>query len=191
MTCNTSTLTAGEFKTKRGVKFTVSGTGTEAPEETPAVAPVRAKITVPYGIPCVRELFRFLISLVNPHNKQNTDLMIHVGLNFLLVTLKNGVDFMSKHSSLLSVVKNELCKNPIALLSNQRPLNSVLASSAILLNVLRNLLLLFDSLRHVLKFQLEVFFTRLGKIIKESGPAGLGTGSAPSTANVNGAVKWT
>jgi len=24
---------------------------------------------VPYGLPCIRELFRFLISLINPHDR--------------------------------------------------------------------------------------------------------------------------
>jgi len=33
---------------------------------------------VPYGLPCVRELFRFLISLINPHDQHNQDTMVQV-----------------------------------------------------------------------------------------------------------------
>ena len=187
-----ATLTPGEFKTKRGVKFTVSGNDATAVDEiaspTTPTEPTRAKITVPYGIPCVRELFRFLISIVNPHSKQNTDIMIHVGLKLLLVALETGVDSMAKHAALLSLVKNELCKNMIALLSYQPPPNSFLTSSSILLNVLRGFLLLFDSMRHLLKFQLEVFFTRLGELVTESGATGIGGSAGPPT--VIGGTKW-
>jgi len=38
------------------------------------------RVHIPYGLPCVRELLRFLISLINPHERQNTDAMTYVCL---------------------------------------------------------------------------------------------------------------
>lgn len=40
------------------------------------------RVHVPYGLPCVRELLRFLISLINPLERQNTDAMTFVGLRY-------------------------------------------------------------------------------------------------------------
>jgi brefeldin A-resistance guanine nucleotide exchange factor 1 len=66
---------------------------------------------VPYGVACVRELFRLLISLCNPLEKQNTETMIHMGLTLLTVALEIGADSIRKYNSLLSLVKDELCRN--------------------------------------------------------------------------------
>lgn len=38
------------------------------------------RIHVAYGLPCIRELLRFLISLINPLERQNNETMINVGL---------------------------------------------------------------------------------------------------------------
>ena len=50
---------------------------------------------VPYGLPCVRELFCFLMSLTNPLDRQNTDVMVHMGLSLLTVALEAGADHIS------------------------------------------------------------------------------------------------
>ncbi|CAG7832914.1 unnamed protein product [Allacma fusca] len=185
----------GTFTTKRGVTFTVDSLDGDLEDSSSLASPInpvnngnnstRARITVPYGIPCVRELFRFLISLINPNEKQNSDLMIHVGLKLLLVTIETGVDSMSKHTSLMSLVKNELSKNLFSLLNYQPPPNSLLTASSVLLNVLRIFLLIFDTMRHLLKFQLEVFFVRVGEMITD-GNATL-VGQSGNTGNSN---KW-
>jgi brefeldin A-resistance guanine nucleotide exchange factor 1 len=66
---------------------------------------------IPYGVACVRELFRFLISLCNPLDKHNTETMIHMGLTLLTVALEIGADSIGKYNSLLSLVRDELCRN--------------------------------------------------------------------------------
>jgi hypothetical protein len=66
---------------------------------------------IPYGLPCVRELFRFLISLTNPIDRHNTDVMIHMGLSLLTVALETGADHISCFNSLLYLVKDELCRS--------------------------------------------------------------------------------
>lgn len=65
---------------------------------------------IPYGLPCLRELFRFLISLTNPHDRHNTDAMIHVGLQLLTVALKSA-HIIANYQSLLVLVKDELCRH--------------------------------------------------------------------------------
>ena len=62
---------------------------------------------VPYGLPCIRELLRFLISLIN---YKNSDIMISMGLNLLTIGLESGVDHIASYQSLLSYIKNDLCK---------------------------------------------------------------------------------
>lgn len=68
----------------------------------------------PYGLPCIRELLRFLISLCNPLDKQNTDAMIHMGLSMLTIALEVGADSIGKYDTLLEMVKDDLCKNLFA-----------------------------------------------------------------------------
>lgn len=59
----------------------------------------------------MRELFRFLITLTNPNDRHNTDVMIHMGLSLLTVALETGADHLASFSSLLTLVKDDLCKN--------------------------------------------------------------------------------
>lgn len=69
---------------------------------------------VPYGLPCVRELLRFLISLCNPLDKQNTDRMMHIGLSLLTVALEVGADHIGNYESLMTLVKDDMCRNLFA-----------------------------------------------------------------------------
>lgn len=61
----------GDYVNTQGVRF-ISTTEEEANRQKGAVH-------VPYGLPCVRELLHFLISLINPLVRQNSEAMIHVG----------------------------------------------------------------------------------------------------------------
>lgn len=112
---------------------------------------------VPYGLLCVRELFRFLVSLCNPLNKENTEVIIHVGLTLLTVALEVGADAIGQYSTLMCIVKDDLCRNLFMLLNSERL--SIFAAN------LQVAFLLFESLRTHLKFQLELFLSRLTEII--------------------------
>ncbi|CAN7991428.1 unnamed protein product, partial [Ixodes pacificus] len=113
---------------------------------------------VPYGLPCVRELLRFLSSLLYPHDASAaTEMMIHSGLSLLAVALESGADHVGSFPSLLDLVKDDVCRNLLALLSTQRL--SIFVSS------LRVSFLLFESLRTHLKFQLEMYLTKLVELI--------------------------
>lgn len=77
--------------------------------ETPS-----ATVLTPYGLPCIRELLHFLISLCNPLDKQNTDIMMHMGLSLLTVALEVDADSIGKYDTLMALVKDEMCKNLFA-----------------------------------------------------------------------------
>lgn len=64
---------------------------------------------VPYGLPCIRELFRFLISLTNPHDRHNSEVMIHMGLHLLTVALESAP--IAQCQSLLGLIKDEMCRH--------------------------------------------------------------------------------
>lgn len=72
---------------------------------------------IPYGLPCLRELFRFLISLTNPHDRHNTDTMMHMGLQLLTVALESG--HLANYQSLLVLVKDELCRHLLQVLADK------------------------------------------------------------------------
>lgn len=114
--------------------------------------------TVPtYHIPCVRELFRFLISLCDLNDKQNTDAMIHTGLCLLMVVFETAADHIGHYPSLLALVQSELCKNLLNLLETDRI--SILAAN------LQVCFLTFESMRSYLKFQFEKYLIKLTEII--------------------------
>uniref|UniRef100_H2ZA13 SEC7 domain-containing protein n=1 Tax=Ciona savignyi TaxID=51511 RepID=H2ZA13_CIOSA len=59
---------------------------------------------LPYGLACIRELFRFLISLTNPHDRHNTDVMIHMGMSLMMVALETSRVKLVVH------ITNPLCQ---------------------------------------------------------------------------------
>uniref|UniRef100_A0A8D0H5T6 Golgi-specific brefeldin A-resistance guanine nucleotide exchange factor 1 n=1 Tax=Sphenodon punctatus TaxID=8508 RepID=A0A8D0H5T6_SPHPU len=136
-----------DYVNPRGVRFTQS-----SQKEGTAL--------VPYGLPCIRELFRFLISLTNPHDRHNSEVMIHMGLQLLTVALESAP--VANCQSLLGLVKDELCRHLFQLLSVER-LNLYAAS-------LRVCFLLFESMREHLKFQLEMYIKKLMEIITAENP---------------------
>ncbi|CAG9864708.1 unnamed protein product [Phyllotreta striolata] len=112
----------------------------------------------PYGLACVRELFRFLISLCNPLDKQNTDVMIHLGLGLLTVAFEISADNIGKYSTLLALVEDDLCRNLFALMNTDRL--TIFAAN------LQVSFLLFESLRAHLKYQLECYLKKLMEIMR-------------------------
>lgn len=136
-----------DYVNPRGVRFTQS-----TQKEGAAL--------IPYGLPCLRELFRFLISLTNPHDRHNSDVMMHMGLQLLNVALEAA--HIAPYQSLLGLVKDELCRHLIQLLGVDR-MNLYTAS-------IRVCFLLFESMREHLKFQLEMYLKKLMDIVTSENP---------------------
>uniref|UniRef100_A0A6Q2XG51 Golgi-specific brefeldin A-resistance guanine nucleotide exchange factor 1 n=1 Tax=Esox lucius TaxID=8010 RepID=A0A6Q2XG51_ESOLU len=115
-----------DYVNPRGVRFT--------PQQTQR----DGAALVPYGLPCLRELFRFLISLTNPHDRHNTDAMMHMGLQLLTVALEAA--HIAPYQSLLCLVKDELCRH---LFQNAFPVSGQLYTTHLL--SLEALLTVIDS----------------------------------------------
>ncbi|KHN78013.1 Golgi-specific brefeldin A-resistance guanine nucleotide exchange factor 1 [Toxocara canis] len=125
--------------------------------ETPEAISVKPTSHIPYGLPCARELLRFLIALTNPLDRANTESMILMGLNLLTVALEAGADHLQNYSLLMPLVKNELCRALLQLLDTEKL--PVFASTN------RVCFLLFEALRTSLKFQMESYFIKLKSIV--------------------------
>lgn len=136
--------TEQEYVNPRGVRFV----------QESAVTSATNAANLPYGLPCVRELLRFLISLIGA---KNSELMISMGLNLITIGLEAGIDHLAAYQSLLAYVRDDLCRNLYNLLSVER--------LGIYTNVLRVTFLLFESLRGHLKLQIEHFMAKLMEII--------------------------
>jgi len=112
---------------------------------------------VPYDLPCVRELLRFLTTLINPHDRHNSNTMIHIGLSLLTVALESGATHIGQFPSLLNQIKDETCRNLLALL--QCDIHVLFSLS------MRVCFLLIEALRTHLKYQIEVFIMKLMDIL--------------------------
>lgn len=99
---------SSEYINSVGVRFTQQN----SVDGSEGMAPL-----VPYGLPCIQELFRFLILLCNPLDKQNTDTMMHMGLSLLTVAFEVGADNIGKYDTLLQLVRDDLCRNLFAVSS--------------------------------------------------------------------------
>ncbi|CAG9788533.1 unnamed protein product [Diatraea saccharalis] len=131
-----------EYVNPRGIRFT--------PHH-------RHQAPQPYGIVCVRELFRFLISLCNPLEGQNTSGMVQLGLSLVGTALEVAADQLATCPALYHLVRDPLCRNLVSLLNTERI--SIFALD------LQISFLLFEAQRFHLKFQMEAFFKKLIEII--------------------------
>lgn len=107
----------------------------------------------PYSIPSIRELFRVLIDLLDPHNPQHTDTMRIMSLRIIDVALEVAGPAIASHHSLAQLAKDDLCRHLFQLVRSE---NMALLSSA-----LRVAGTLLTTCRHVLKLQQELYLSYL------------------------------
>jgi len=117
---------------------------------------------IPYGLPAVYELLRFLASLINLHEVANTEAQINIGLSLITTALEVGVHSLANFPSLLGLTQDTICRNLITLLGSERI--GVFSSS------LRCCFLIFNALRPNLKLQLEFFLIKLSELISSESP---------------------
>uniref|UniRef100_A0A8C4XES2 Golgi brefeldin A resistant guanine nucleotide exchange factor 1 n=1 Tax=Erpetoichthys calabaricus TaxID=27687 RepID=A0A8C4XES2_ERPCA len=106
---------------------------------------------LPYGLPCIQELFRLLVSLTNPYDIHNSEENIQVSLLLLTVVFETAQ--ISKHRMLLVLVKDQLCRHLFQLLTVEH-FNHFAAT-------IRLCFLLFENMRGHLKFQFEIYLKKL------------------------------
>lgn len=68
-------------------------------------------IEVPYNSGCVLELIKFLVDACDPHDQQNTEVMIGVALNLLVIAFEVGAYAIKSHTNMHPIIKDQLCRN--------------------------------------------------------------------------------
>ncbi|KAL1967900.1 hypothetical protein VTN77DRAFT_2317 [Rasamsonia byssochlamydoides] len=135
--------------------------GTTTPEPTTnghaAAAPPGAEDeeaeVKPYGLPSIRELFRVLIDLLDPHNRQHTDTMRVMALRIIDVALEVAGPSIARHPSLAVLAQDDLCRHLFQLVRSE--------NMAILNGSLRVAGTLLSTCRPVLKLQQELYLSYL------------------------------
>ncbi|KAL4861202.1 hypothetical protein BDV12DRAFT_208274 [Aspergillus spectabilis] len=108
---------------------------------------------IPYSLASARELFRVLIDLLDPHNRQHTDSMRKIALRLINVTLEVAGHLISKHPGLASLAQNDLCRHLFQLVRSESPTILIIS-----LRVSGTLLL---TCRPILKLQQELYLSYL------------------------------
>ena len=107
----------------------------------------------PYSLPSIRELFRVLVDLLQPHSKQHADTMRVMALRIIDVALEVAGPSIAKHPSLITLARNDLCRHLFQLVRSEHMglLNESLRVAGTLLTTCRG----------VLKLQQELFLSYL------------------------------
>ena len=121
--------------------------------QEPASASLDEQDIKAYSLPSVRELFRVLVNLLDPHDRQHTDAMRVMALRILDVALEVAGPSISKHPSLAMLAKDNLCKNLFQLVRSD--------NIGLLNESLRVAGTLLATCRSVLKLQQELFLSYL------------------------------
>lgn len=107
----------------------------------------------PYSLPSIRELFRVLIDLLDPHNLQHTNAMRIMALRIIDVALEVAGPFIAAQPTLAALVEDDLCRYLFQLVRSEEVvvLNSSLRVAGTLLTTCRK----------SLKLQQELFLSYL------------------------------
>ncbi|MPC59681.1 Golgi-specific brefeldin A-resistance guanine nucleotide exchange factor 1 [Portunus trituberculatus] len=152
------------YVNSQGVKFTPEeqkGGGEADPQCTGS----KSTVVQPYGLPCLRELTRFLISLTAVDSGQNTPNMVIVGLKLLTVGLEMAVEHIGTSQGLIGLLRDHLCRNLLQLID----VKSGKAKIHVYICALRVCGILCESFRIHLKFQVERIVERLIETVSAEG----------------------
>ncbi|CAD6591546.1 MAG: GDP/GTP exchange factor for ARF [Alectoria sarmentosa] len=112
-----------------------------------------SSIIKPYSLPSIRELFRVLVDLLQPHNRQHGDTLRVMALRIIDVALEVAGPSIAKHPSLATLAKDDLCRYLFQLVRSE--------NMALLNESLRVAGTLLATCREVLKLQQELFLSYL------------------------------
>jgi golgi-specific brefeldin A-resistance guanine nucleotide exchange factor 1 len=107
----------------------------------------------PYSLPSIKELFRVLIDLLDPHDKTHTDAMRIMALRIIDVALEVAGPSIARQPVLGALVQDDLCRHLFQLVRSD---NMVLLNSS-----LRVAGTLLATCRQLLKLQQELFLSYL------------------------------
>jgi len=125
-----------------------SEVGVSPASESSDEAPIK-----PYSLPSIRELFRVLVDLLDPHDKQHADTMRVMALRIIDVALEVAGPSIAKHPSLATLAEDRLCRYLFQLVRSDNM--AILHESLIVAGTL------LATCREVLKLQQELFLSYL------------------------------
>ncbi|KAL1632056.1 GDP/GTP exchange factor for ARF [Neofusicoccum ribis] len=111
------------------------------------------QVIKPYSLPSIRELFRVLVDLLDPDDRQHNDTMRIMALRIVDVALEVAGPSIASHPSLASLAKDTLCRHLFQLVRSE--------NIAVLNESLRVAYTLLATCRGVLKLQQELFLSYL------------------------------
>ena len=130
----------------------ISASALDLPQNSEQTADESA-IIKPYSLPSIRELFRVLVDLLQPHNRQHGDTLRVMALRIIDVALEVAGPSIAKHPSLATLAKDDLCRYLFQLVRSE--------NVALLNESLRVAGTLLATCREVLKLQQELFLSYL------------------------------
>ncbi|AEO55173.1 hypothetical protein MYCTH_2298717 [Thermothelomyces thermophilus ATCC 42464] len=107
----------------------------------------------PYSLPSIRELFRVLVSFLDPHDRKHPDQMRVMALRIIHVALEVAGPSIARHPALASIAEDQLCRHLFQLVrsDNMAVLHEALIVAGTLLSTCRG----------VLKLQQELYLSYL------------------------------
>ena len=107
----------------------------------------------PYSLPSIRELFRVLVDLLRPQNRDHNDALRVMALRIIDVALEVAGPSIAMHPSLATLAKDDLCRYLFQLIRTD--------STQLLNESLRVAGTMLATCREVLKLQQELFLSYL------------------------------
>ncbi|KAK0745136.1 hypothetical protein B0T21DRAFT_381192 [Apiosordaria backusii] len=107
----------------------------------------------PYSLPSVRELFRVLVSFLDPHDRRHPDQMRVMALRIIHVALEVAGPSIARHPALAAIAEDQLCCYLFQLVRSDNM--AVLQEALIVASTL------LSTCRHVLKLQQELYLSYL------------------------------
>ncbi|KAI1336047.1 Sec7-domain-containing protein [Xylariaceae sp. FL0016] len=107
----------------------------------------------PYSLPSMKELFKVLVDLLDPHDKQHGDTMRVMALRIIHVALEVAGPSIARHPALAVVAEDRLCRHLFQLVRSDNM--AILQESLIVAGTL------LETCRGVLKLQQELFLSYL------------------------------
>ncbi|KAK3318569.1 hypothetical protein B0H66DRAFT_557713 [Apodospora peruviana] len=107
----------------------------------------------PYSLPSVRELFRVLVSFLDPHDRKHPDQMRVMALRIIHVALEVAGPSIARHPALATIAEDRLCSHLFQLVRSDNM--AVLQEALIVTSTL------LSTCRGVLKLQQELYLSYL------------------------------
>eukprot|EP00127_Corallochytrium_limacisporum_P003297 Clim_evm146s147 gene=Clim_evmTU146s147 len=103
---------------------------------------------IPYGMPCVAEIFRFIVSITNIRDSHNNEAMINIGLRLLITIFEASANAIAERAYLMRLIQVYLSRYIVTILKKAGRLQTFTLA-------LRLGHILFCNYRRELKLQME------------------------------------